>query len=173
MSHSTATARDSEWIVFSSDVITPLPSTFQTEDWGEYIRAEDVEFRGYTFEYPRRWAFTGYSVFDDEKGRKVAEIAPGVIALAPSQSCFDKAPPDTVSDGRARSFRYEGVEGKFNVSNVVFDDSQEEFRVHSYCIQEKRLAFTVTFLERSNQPKLPSEFRHIIRSFKFVKTAPP
>lgn len=172
-SYSTAIAQESKWTVFSSDAIDPKPIVWQTEDWNNYTEAENVPFRGYTFEYPKQWSFAGYSVFHDNKGRKVAEIAPGVITLAPTQRCFDKSLTDTPHT-RSRPFRLGHVEGRFVVmSNVVFDDSPEEFRVHSYCIQEKHLTFTVTFLERSNQPELSKVFRHIIRSFKFANPVSP
>jgi hypothetical protein len=166
----TAIAGNNDWIVFSSTAITPRPVVWQTEDWNDYQEAEGVPFRDYTFEYPKRWSFTGYSVFEDDKGRKVAEIAPGVIALSPTQKCFDKAPAGAPIPNH-KAFRMGHVKGRYLVSDVVFEDSPEKLRIHSYCIQEMHYAFTIMFLERKNHPGLSSVFRHIIRSFKFAKPA--
>ena len=163
--HSRAIAQDSEWLVFSSNVITPMPIAYQTEDWSDYKKAEGMAFRGYTFEYPKRWAFTGYSVFEDEKGRKVAEIAPGVIALAKNQHCFESAGQRA---HRYKTFRFGAVKGRVIVGDTTFDDSPENFRVYSYCIEQDRYAFTVMFLERKLGPSLAATFRKIIRSFQFA-----
>lgn len=153
------------WVTFSSDAINPKPVVWLTDDWDNYSISKATPFRRYSFNYPSGWTFTGYSVFKDAKKRKVAEIAPGVIALAKDQHCFESAGQRAP---RYKTFRFGAVKGRVIVGDTTFDDSPENFRVYSYCIEQDRYAFTFMFLERKSEPSLAATFRKIIRSFQFA-----
>lgn len=153
-----------DWATFSSDVITPKPVVWETEDWHDFAQSKDAPFLRYSFRYPTEWSFTGHSVFVDARKRKVAEIAPGVVALAKNQRCFDSS---AQSAPRSKAFRLGSVKGRVIMEDVVFHDSPEKFRNYFYCIEQERYAFTVIFLERRSGQSMAGPFQEIIRSFRF------
>jgi hypothetical protein len=163
-------AHASEWTTFTSDAISPAPLTYTTADWDTYTSDAAVAFRHYRFEYPKQWIFTGYSVFTVASGSKVAEIAPGVVALSSKQTCFDNA---QLTEDRAvrKAFRLGRAKGVVVTSDVLFHDVQKPIRVHSYCIEEGRYAFRITFLEGRGRTQSASVFRRVVSSFRFVASA--
>lgn len=153
-----------DWANFNSDVITPKPVVWKTENWNDFSQSKDTPFLRYSFRYPSEWSFTGYSVFEDARKRKVAEIAPGVVALATNQRCFDSSEQ---SAPRYKAFRLGSVKGRVIVEDFVFHDSPVKFRHYSYCIEHERSAFTVNFQERKSEQSKAGTFQKIIRSFHF------
>lgn len=151
--------------LFNSDIISPKPVVWETSDWNSYTESTAAPYRRYSFNYPSEWSFTGYSVFEDAMGRKVAEISPGVVTLAKGQRCFEVPKQRAL---RYKSFRLGAVKGRVIVADAVFDDSPEKFRVYSYCIEQEHHAFVITFLDRKTERQLAKTFRQIIRSFKFA-----
>lgn len=152
------------WATFNSNVIAPKPAVWKTEDWDNFSVSKDAPFLRYSFRYPSEWSFTGYSVFEDAKKRKIAEIAPGVVMLGRNQRCFDSSEQGA---SRPKAFRLGSVKGRVLIKDVVAYDSPENFRNYFYCIEHEHYAFTVFFLERKSEQSMASTFQEIIRSFRF------
>ena len=152
-----------DWATFSSDIIAPKPVVWTTGDWGDFVPSRDAPLPRYWFRYPSDWSFTGYSVFQDAKNRKVAEIAPGVVALAKNQRCFDS--PEQAA--RYKTFRLGSVVGRVIREDTELYDSPEKYRTYFYCIEHNHYAFTFMFLERKSGQPMASTFQKIIRSFQF------
>jgi hypothetical protein len=165
-------AKDEGWAVFQSEIIKPAPEVWKTEDWNDFQSFERQTFPHYTFEYPKNWQFTGYSVFNDRFGEKIAEISPGVIALAPNQTCYDSKRLTPNGKTNFKPFNFGEVSGFRGYSEVEFDDSPKLFLVYSYCIQKSDLAFLMTFLSPKSKPDMSKIFERVVRSFRFTEPVP-
>jgi hypothetical protein len=137
---------------------------WKTDDWVDYEEAEVEVFPHYTFSYPRDWTFTGHSVFNDGRGNKVAELMPGVVRLSAGQRCFGLS--GRISDG---PFRFGNVRGRVVVFTTQFDDSDETYRVHEYCVQKGDYAFVIRFYELAHRSSSAATFRSVVRSIKLAQ----
>jgi hypothetical protein len=161
-------AKDDEWTVFQSEIITPAPVVWKTEDWNDFKPLREQKFPHYSFAYPKNWQFTGYSVFNNGFGEKTAEISPGVITLSPNQTCFDSERATPNGKTNFRPFNFGEVRGFRSYSEVKFDDSPKTFHVYSYCLQKSELAFLMTFISPKTKPDMSKVFEKVVRTFRFV-----
>jgi len=126
----------------------------------------------FSINYPSIWK-VGTSVFDDEKGNKVAEYSPGIIALQQNQPCFVESPyykEDIISQNQIIIGKYQG---ELQISRVGYEGGSPNWNgtwyPNTYCIRvSNTLAFKMTFYEYSEKPLNSKLYERIISSVEVL-----
>jgi len=161
--YSGAQSATSDWLELDSSALRQKMA-WETADWNDFSLGETA-YPKFLLKYPADWKFNGYSVFDTSAGVKVAELAPGVVKLAPGQDCYSNMDSKKVP-GRAIRI------GKFHGRKVVgeFEDDYSGSTWHhvSYCLSDGKYAFLVSFTLKYRSASLERQFAQVVSSFRFV-----
>lgn len=173
------------------DRVSSISSTVvgsKTAGWKTYTDQEGK----LVFSYPPNWTERS-GVFDDEKGNKVAELAPGHLTTKESLTCeqsnrildeggevkgdetdvvnLSGKPPKVISQGYAKLGN-----GKWlvRITETMYEGGYPEWGgiwyPNHYCLKkadENRL-FYISFYEYSPKPKNMSLYNQILATFKFL-----
>lgn len=139
--------------------------------WSD-LKSKKPDHYIFSISYPAKWK-VGTSVFDDEKGNKVAEYSPGIIELRQNQPCFEKNSyyeEDVITQNPIIIGKYRG---DLQISRVVYEGGSPNWNgiwyPNTYCIRvSDTLVFKMTFYEYSEKPTNSQLYERIISSVEVL-----
>lgn len=139
--------------------------------WGD-LKSTTPDHYIFSINYPTNWK-VDTSVFDDEKGHKVAEYSPGIIELRPDQQCFEKnnyVQEEIIDQHPVNIGRYEG---ELQISRVMYEGGSPNWTgiwyPNAYCVRvSNNIAFKMTFYENAEKPRNSILYERILSSLEVL-----
>jgi len=169
----------------SPDTSRELNGSTGTVDWKTYYGSK------FSVQYPSNWKISG-SVFDDDKGNKVAEFSPGHLTLISPISCNEffhrikNSGADIIAEETNVSFEgyqpefidekeveINGIKWRKLITKVGYEGGYPEWTgtwyPNDYCIAKEKRLFSMTFYEKESTPKNAKLYNQILSTFKFLE----
>ncbi|GEM_PF-5407196 len=138
---------------------------YYTNNWREFIQINEDKMIAYSFYYPNNWKLND-TVFYDNEGIKVAEIAPPVL-LSVGQLPYDnwKASPSFFEYFISMKDISFGELSGTKVITKVYNEENFWFP-HSYGLVKDNRAFMITFYEKKPNSGQEDLFDQIVSTLK-------
>ena len=159
--------KDSKYINDWKELIVKEPA-FITDDWESYLFRENSPLIGYSLHFPGKWDIQ-YSVFNNEKGEKVAELFPPII-MSPGQSLLDKWEANSECELISKEDINVGDLTGFRVVMKTYPHGGdiEEWYPHTYYLTDGSRVFAMSFYTLEIDPAAQKNFDKIIETFQFI-----
>lgn len=160
-----------EW---SRDIhIGNLNGSFVYSFWSD-LKSTAPDHYIFSINYPKNWK-VDTSVFDDEKGNKVAEYSPGIIELKSNQECFEKSKyvqEEIINQHPVIIGKYEG---EVQISKIMYEGGSPNWTgiwyPITYCVRiSSNIAFKMTFYENAEKPINSALYERILSSLEVLNT---
>jgi len=150
------------WKVYKSEG----EEVYYTDDW-QFFSGKEGNIP-HSFRYPADWILRG-TVFDDAKGKKIAEFAPGPVELKGTQNCSEMY-DSLIKDERVKVIsKEETTMNGLGIFKIVTETLSESILWYPniYCLQQGNNALLITFYERELNSANRILFDEIISTFEF------
>jgi hypothetical protein len=141
---------------------------YTTEDWDSYSYRDDSPLISYSVHFPGNWDIE-YSVFNNEKGEKVAELFPPIM-MTESQSLLDNWEAnkecELISKEDIKVGDLTGV--RIVVKAYPYGGDIEKWYPHTYYLTDGKRVFAMSFYALELSVEKQKMFDGIIESFSFL-----